>query len=160
MAVPVSELLKKVSLFRGLTDDEIDQVAKLCATRSFQAGELCQFESQMADQVHFIYKGKVGVEFHIPHICYGCKDIILDTLSIGDIFGWSALLKGTPWSTLRTVEPTEVIYLNATDLLNLCETNNHIGYVVMKNLATIITSRLRRNRMATLNAIVAIRGGW
>ncbi|MDP2916516.1 MAG: cyclic nucleotide-binding domain-containing protein [Dehalococcoidia bacterium] len=161
MAAQVTrDVLKKVSLFRGLSEEELDQIAKLCSFRGYEGGALCQFEGQMADQIHFIHKGKVGVEFHIPNIAYGCKDIVLDTLGIGDIFGWSALLKGTPWATLRTIEPTEVIHISAPDLLGLCNSNNHIGYVVMKNLATIITSRLRRNRVATLNAIVAIRGGW
>ena len=155
-----NEILKKISLFRGLNEDELEEIAKFCSVRAYEVGELCQSEGQMADQVHFIHKGKLGVEFHIPNIAYGCKDIVLDTLGSGDIFGWSALLKGTPWSTLRAIEPTEAIYINATDLLNLCNSNNRIGYMVMKNLATIITSRLRRNRMATLNAIVAIKGGW
>lgn len=160
MAKVTRETLKKIGLFRGLTEEELDEVAKFCAVRNFETGELCQFEGQMADQVHFIHKGRLGVEFHIPNIAYGCKDIVLDTLGIGDIFGWSALLKGTPWSTLRAIETTEAIYITAVDLLKLCSDNNHIGYLVMKNLATIITSRLRRNRMATLNAIVAIKGGW
>ena len=155
-----NEILKKISLFRGLNEDELEEIAKLCSVRAYEVGELCQSEGQMADQVRFIHKGKLGVEFHIPNIAYGCKDIVLDTLGIGDIFGWSALLKGTPWSSLRAIEPTEAIYINATDLLNLCNSNSRIGYMVMKNLATIITSRLRRNRMATLNAIVAIKGGW
>lgn len=154
------EILKKIGLFRGLTDDELDELAKMCAIRTYEAGELCQFEGQMADQVHFIHKGRLGVEFHIPNIAYGCKDVVLDTLGIGDIFGWSALLKGTPWSTLRAIDNTEAIYIGATELLSLCDKNNHIGFNVMKNLATIITTRLRRNRMATLNAIVAIKGGW
>ena len=160
MAEVSKEALKKTSLFRGLSDEELAQIAKLCGVRTYAGEELCQAEGQPADQVHFIAKGRIGVEFHIPNIAYGSKKIILDTLGPGDIFGWSALLKGTPWSTLRTVEPTEAVYISANDLLNLCESNYHTGYVVMKNLALVITSRLRRNRMATLNAIVAIKGGW
>lgn len=154
------EALKKNSLFRGLNEEELAQVAKLCAVRTYAVDELCQSEGQPADQVNFITKGRIGVEFHIPNIAYGSKKIILDTLGPGDIFGWSALIKGTPWSTLKAVEPTEVVYVGATELLNLCENNYRIGYLVMKNLSMVITSRLRRNRMATLNAIVAIKGGW
>jgi CRP-like cAMP-binding protein len=115
-------------------------------------------EGQVPHEVNFITRGKLGVEFRIPNIAYGPKEIILDTLGIGDVFGWSGLLKENPWSTLKAIEPTDVIYVSVDDLLKLFNDNNHIGLIVIKNLAGIITSGLRRTRQATLNAIVAIKG--
>jgi|MudIll2142460700_1097286.scaffolds.fasta_scaffold808779_1 CRP-like cAMP-binding protein len=150
--------LKKSSFLRGLSDEELEQVARLCSKRAYAIGELCQTEGQSANRVHLILEGRVGTVLHIPNITYCSSEIILDTLHTGDIFGWSALIKGTPWSTLRVIEPTEVVYINADDLTRLCETNTRIGYFVMKNLASLVASRLRRNRMSTLNAIVAIKG--
>ncbi len=81
------ESLKKLSLFRGLTEDELDDVAKLCLIRTYEVGELCQFEGQMADQVHFISRGRLGVEFHIPNIAYGCNPPQADwTLLVSGIY--------------------------------------------------------------------------
>lgn len=154
------EALKTIHFLRGLDDEELGKIADLCREGSFAAGELCQKEGEPAGRINFICKGRLGVEFHMPSIAYGSKDIVLYTLCDGDVFGWSALVQGTPWSTLRALEPTEVLYVRAEDLVNLCESDSHIGYILMKNLASLIASRLRRNRMATLNALVAIKGEW
>lgn len=154
----IPDILKKFSFFKGLDDEEIEKVASISGRRSYAVGELCQTEGQLANRIHIIIEGRVGTVIHIPNITYVSSEIILDTLHNGDVFGWSSLIKGTPWSTLRVIEPTEIIHIGSDDLLNLCENNHHIGYIVMKNLASLVASRLRRNRMSTLNAIVAIKG--
>jgi CRP-like cAMP-binding protein len=159
MAVQTNnEILKKINFFRGLDDSELNMVSTLCKEKTYAAGEICQTEGQSANRVHFILKGKVGAVIHIPNISYSNSEIILDTLGMGDVFGWSALIKGSPWSTLKVLEPTEVVFISSEELISLCENNNHLGYILMKNLAVLISSRLRRNRMSTLNAIVAIKG--
>ena len=159
MAVQIStELLKKSTFLRGLNDEDLAQIATICGEQSYGIGELCQKEGQPSSRVNLIIEGRVGTVVRIPNVTYCSSEIILDTLHEGDMFGWSSLIKGTPWSTLRVLEPTRILYLEAEDLVNLCEKNYRIGYILMKNLATLIASRLRRNRMSTLNTIVAIKG--
>jgi len=150
--------MKVVQLFRGMNDAEISEIAGLCKERSFNIGEFAQKEGENSNQVNFILKGRVGTVVRIPNINYTSSEIMLDTLTAGDSFGWSSLIKGTPWSTLKAIEPTTVMYANADDLLKLCERHHHIGFLLMRNLASLISSRLRRNRMSTLNALVAIKG--
>ena len=153
-----NEVMRKIPFLRGLDETELAQVADLCAERPYAVGEICQVEGQSANQVFFIIEGRVGAVLRIPNITYCSSEIILDTLREGDVFGWSSLMRGTPWSTLKVLEPTKVMAVKADALLNLCENNSRIGYVLMKNLASVIASRLRRNRMSTLNALVAIKG--
>jgi len=152
------QALTKTPFYRGLEDSEFEQVAGYCNEHSFPVGEICQTEGQPTDRVNIILKGRVGAIVRIPNISFMSSEIIIDSLVPGDVFGWSSLIKTTPWSTLRVVEPTDVLYIGTLDLLRLCESNTHIGYIVMKNLATLIASRLRRNRMSILNALVAIKG--
>ncbi len=154
----IHETLRSNNLLFGLNQEELAQVANLGKQRSISVGEICQTEGQSTNQVQLILKGRVGTVVRIPNITYSSNEIILDTLTEGDAFGWSSLIKGSPWSTLKALEPTVVLYINADELLNLCESNNHIGYILMKNLAALISSRLRRNRMSMLNALVAIKG--
>jgi CRP/FNR family cyclic AMP-dependent transcriptional regulator len=153
-----TDTLKRINLFKGLDDAELGVLSALCKEKTYQVGEICQTEGQSDNLVHIIIKGRVGAVGHIPNISCNASEIILDTLGPGEVFGWSALIRGTPWSTLRVLEPTEIIIFSGEDLINLCEKNNHIGYVMMKNLAMLIAARLRRNRMSTLNAIVAMKG--
>jgi CRP/FNR family transcriptional regulator, cyclic AMP receptor protein len=153
-----NEVMRKIPFLRGLDDTELSQVAELCEERSYSIGEVCQVEGQSANKVFFILEGKVGAVLRIPNIAYCSSEIILDTLRGGDIFGWSSLMRGTPWSTLKVMEPTKVMFADSDALLDLCDNNPRIGYVLMKNLSSVIASRLRRNRMSTLNALVAIKG--
>ncbi len=155
-----TEAIKKVGFFQGLSESEITQVTDICRDRSFKVGEICQREGQPSSYVNFILKGRVGTVIHIPNVTYISSEIILDTLHDGDAFGWSSLIQGTPWSTLRVLEPTDILYVNSHELIDLCEKSSHIGYILMRNLSSLIASRLRRNRMSILNAIVAIRGEW
>ena len=155
-----TEAIRKIGFFRGLEESEINQVTDICKERSFEAGELCQTEGKPTNQVHFILSGRVGTVIHIPNVTYISSETILDTLHDGDAFGWSSLIQGTPWSTLRALEPTHVLSVNSRDLIDLCEKNSRIGYILMRNLSSLIASRLRRNRMSILNAVVAIRGEW
>lgn len=154
------EVLKKINFFRGLNDQELSEISALCEEDFFTTGEICQKEGEPVSRIYFIVNGKVGVEFHMNSIAYGNKDIIMYTLNDGDVIGWSALIEGVPWSTSRAINPTEVLYLNADDLKQLCARNTHIGYILMKQLASLIASRLRRSRMTMLNSIVAIKSEW
>jgi CRP/FNR family transcriptional regulator, cyclic AMP receptor protein len=150
--------MKVVQLFRGMSDAEVGEIASLCKEKSYNIGDFTQKEGENTNLVNFILRGRVGTVVRIPNINYTSSEIMLDTLTAGDSFGWSSLIKGTPWSTLKAIEPTTVMYANADDLMKLCEKNHHIGFLLMKNLASLISSRLRRNRMSTLNALVAIKG--
>lgn len=152
------ELLKNIPFFRGLNDVELEQVAELGRRHSYAAGELCQVEGQSVNRVHIILQGRVGTVLRIPNLAYSSSEIIIDPLKKNDIFGWSTLLKGTPWSTLKALEPTEIMYFNSDELLKLCESNYHVGYELMRHLASLISSRLRRNRASMINTLVSLKG--
>lgn len=149
--------LKDIYFLRGLTDDELAKIAPLCKEDHFAVGSLCQSVGSLVSKVNFIVKGKIGVEFHVPGVVPSGNDFILYTLDEGGVFGWSSLIKDTPWSSMRVLEPTTVWSIEADELLELCESSCHMGYVIFKNLASLLSTRLRRNRTATLNAIAAIR---
>jgi CRP/FNR family transcriptional regulator, cyclic AMP receptor protein len=153
-----TEVLKTVRFFNGLSEEELGLVAEICKKGTFQSGELCQKEGVPDSRVNVIVKGQAGVEFHLSNVAFGNKDIVLYTLKEGDVFGWTSLINSAPWSSLRALEPIETLAIESDELLQLCETNTHIGYVIMKNLASLIASRFRRQRMATLNTLVSIKG--
>jgi CRP/FNR family transcriptional regulator, cyclic AMP receptor protein len=159
MAVQINnEVLRRISLLRGLDEAELSLIANISELKSYAIGEICQTDGISENRVHLIYEGRAGVIVRVPNISYASNEIIPDTLGPGDVFGWSTLIKGVPWSTLRVLEPLKVVFVNTEDLLNLCENNNHLGYIIMKNLASLIASKFRRNRMSVLNTLVAMKG--
>lgn len=153
-----TEILKTIRFFNGLSEEELGLVAEICQNGTYAPGELCQKEGVPDCRISLIVTGQAGVEFHLNNVAFGNKEIVLYTLKEGDVFGWTSLINTAPWSSLRALEPIEVLYIDSEEFLRLCDTNTHIGYVLMKNLASLIASRFKRQRMATLNTLVSIKG--
>jgi CRP/FNR family cyclic AMP-dependent transcriptional regulator len=150
--------LRRFSLFQGLDSHELERVGRLCGSRSFAVGEICQSEGRVSDRVHFIVSGKIGALLQVPGDSPGAAQIVVDTLGPGDLFGWSALIKGSAWSTLRVLERTEALYAEADELLALCQADHHLGFILMRNLAALAAQRLRLHRVSILKSIIAIKG--
>lgn len=152
--------LKKVGLFQGLTGKELAEVAKLCEDYTYKADELCVKQGEMQECVYIIQKGKMGVETNLPSAPKSSNNIVVETMSVGEAYPWAAMMKKSATASIRAMEPTKVCKVNVDKLLALCEKDSHIGYVVMKNLTSIISSRLTRHRLAMLSAVSGIGEGW
>lgn len=160
MASVSTRTLKKVDLFRGLTDAELAEIAKFSSEHECNAGDICLNLGEKTDSLQVVIKGLVGVESKIPDAPSGRKDIVLASLGAGEIYSWSALMGKIPTASVRAIEPAKTLHVDAGKLLALCETNNHVGYIVMKNLAANISTRLRRHRLAILSAVTGFGEGW
>ena len=144
VAIPSIKTLQKMELFNGLNDEELREVGVLCSEHSHEPGELFVIEGNSVDYVYFVKKGRVAVEIHI----LGSPEdgIVIDTLGEGEVFAWSALVTRTLTASIRVVEPTEVLDVNAAALLDICEKQPRIGHIIMKNLTLVIDSRLTQSR--------------
>ena len=160
MASVSTRTLKKVDLFKGLTDAELSEIAKFSSAHDCDAGHLCLSLGEKTDSIQIVLKGRAGVESKIPDAPTGRKDIVLAALGAGEIYSWSALMGRVPTASVRAIEPTKTLHIDAQKLLELCEKNNRIGYIVMKNLASIISTRLKRHRLAILAAVTGFGEGW
>lgn len=145
MATGLIEQLRKTDLFYGLADEELMEVGEFCTQHFVGPGELCVRAGDAIDHVQFVKKGKVVVEVQASQPSPE-STIVVDTLADGKVFAWSALLASTITASVRTVEPTEVLDVNAANLLALCKKKPRIGYVVMRNLTSVIDSRLGNSR--------------
>lgn len=140
------EVLNKVDLFKGLNNEELEKIARICQEHTFEEGQLCVSEGSKAADLYILQKGKVAIELEIRYSGRRVKAAIA-TLGPGRIFGWSALVEPHILTASASCEEkAKVIAIKGADLLDLFQKDNHIGYVVMKNLAAVIGLRLTRTR--------------
>ena len=141
------EILKRTEVFVGLNDEELKIVAALPSMRLrvFEAGQVVSAEGDPAEDLYVLVDGKV--ELRLP-VQFGMGDekreITVDTVHKGSIFGWSALVP--PYSFNRTsvcVETSTVLSVNGKELIKIMDLNEHIGYEIMRSIACVIASRLR-----------------
>jgi len=80
------------------------------------------------------------------------KPIIISTLSMGEILGWSWLLPPFQWKFhARAVDDVRAIGLDGKCLRTKCEENHDLGYEVLKRFAQIMEQRLEATRLQLLD---------
>lgn len=86
------ETLQKTSLFHGLSDEDIQQVASQVVTRQYPKNTLVVTQGDDTDSLYVILEGKVDVFLQNDK----GKEIIINTLTECDTFGELAPLGGIP----------------------------------------------------------------
>ncbi|MEW6717761.1 MAG: cyclic nucleotide-binding domain-containing protein [Chloroflexota bacterium] len=138
----VIETLKKVELFEGLDKAELQKVAKLCKERRLKRGEAIAVQGEPGNEMFIITEGFVEV---VRHVTGDEEAQVVVNLGSGQIVGEMALVDHGPRSaTVKAVsDPTVVQAIKRDDFDGLCEQNNHIGYIVMHNMAADLSFRIR-----------------
>ena len=145
--VPV-DLLCSCELFAGLDAEELEQVASIAHQDTYQAGELICAEHEVADRLFILCDGRVEVRVSLHSPLEPGGEMTVEEVEAGRVFGWSSLVKQRRFTaSARALEPATVLAIKADDLNALFDRNAHAGFVIMKQLAEVIASRLRRTRM-------------
>ena len=140
-----SQALKTFGLFNGLDDSELAKIAEFCHERNLESGTLCFIQGSNATDVNLCDSGAVYIIIQL-YEPWG-TEVKVHTTTEGEVFGWSALLEShTYTSSAKCVGRVKEVYIRGSDLLYLFEQNLHMGYVVMRNLSAIISSRLTEDR--------------
>ncbi|RME06514.1 MAG: cyclic nucleotide-binding domain-containing protein [Anaerolineae bacterium] len=142
----LAKTLGQIEIFHGLAQDELEQVARLCETRTLKQGEVLVNAGDVGDEFYLLTEGSVSIQLPTPT---GSRPII--HLGKGQVVGELALLdQGVRAATVQANEtPTTVQVINNQKFLQLCEENNHIGYIVMRNLAIDLSVKLRHYNLLT-----------
>jgi CRP/FNR family transcriptional regulator len=134
--------LKALNLFAGLDEAELAEIARLCARRTYESGAEIFSPGTPAGDVFILERGNDVVQIEIA-ICEHMPKTVIHTLQKGEVFGWAALVPPHQRTgSARCVEKASVICLDGKALMELLDKNDHMGYVVMKNLSGILSTRL------------------
>ena len=141
----LKRLFRSVELFEGLTQEEIDQILKLCDEKVYKKGDLLTVEGEVGEDLQIIIKGDVEV---ILENKYQSQKVVV-TLGAGQLIGEMSLVdRGLRSASVRAIQdPTIVQIIRSYDFRKLCEQNNHIGYLVMLNLAADLSFKLRHRHL-------------
>lgn len=148
------EILKEFALFEGVNDDVLKDIAALCHERSYREGELCFLQGRKATELYLCRIGSVDVTVRVREP-WG-MEVTVHTARADEIFGWSAMLEPYIYTaSAKCQERTKVICINRSDLINFFREKPEVGYLVMTNLGTVISSRLTESRLKLSKAMAA-----
>ena len=140
-------LLKQVQLFTSLNDVEMKQVAAIATEITLPAGQLVIQQNTTGHELFIIAAG--AVEVYIEGLTDSRSLVVLGK---GQVIGEMALIdQGYRSASVRTTQDGATLYqINNDSFRNLCEANNHIGFVVMRNLAIDLAFKMRHRNLAEL----------
>ena len=147
------EKIASAEIFKGLSQEELEDIAKLCEELILNDGDRILTEGERADHLFILETGSVDLRFELPYR-ETSKEMTVTIIEPGECFGWSALIpphKAT-LSCYSTGKST-VIKIPGVQLLNLCHKNNHIGFIIMQRIATVISGRLTKQQAAFIKEV-------
>lgn len=129
------EALKKISLFRHLTYKEQTAILAVASTRTYPGGREIVTEGQPGDELFIVVRGRVAVEK---------GGVEIAELKSGGHFGEMGLIDSAPRSaTVRATEPTRVMLVGRSDLMNLMRREPVLAVKLLWSLVQVLSDRLR-----------------
>lgn len=114
----------------------------------FGAGDYLFHEGDDASAFYLIRHGRVSLEIKAP----GRQPMQFMTADEGEIVGISWLVPPYRWGyDAKALELVRAISLDATCLREKCETDNHLGYELMKRFVPALAERLHNTRLQLLD---------
>ena len=139
MVTDVGEL-RAFKIFEELNDRELETVAKIAKTETLGVGARLTEFGTPASRLYLVREGSVTVM--MPAGPAG-KEIPVDEIGPGDVIGWSAITGPFLYTaSTECSQASTLIVLNSNRLRELFETNNHIGYRVLKGIGNVISRRM------------------
>lgn len=134
---PSLELLRRVTLLKGLDDDALMALAASFKPTSFAKDTLIVSQNDVGDALFVIETGRVKV------VLYGDngREMILAMLKAGDFFGEMSLLDGEPRSAhVIAVEESRLLVLKRDEFVR----HLHARPAIALNILAELCQRLRR----------------
>jgi CRP-like cAMP-binding protein len=144
--------LRKSGLFAGLGPEQIERVLALTQEETFDDGDVIIREGDPSNEVYVICSGMVEVEVAQGVIADVPGPPLLEPvvhLGQGQVFGEMALMdRGKRSATVRCIQDgTMICVIPSQGLWALCEGDHSIGFIVMRNIASDLSFKLRHRNL-------------
>ncbi len=146
IGMEITEITRQSDIFQGLSDGELSQLAQICKMVSYPEGKTICCEGEMGEEIFVLAEGKASVEANRNRK----KRIQIGSIGQGEIFGEMSIIEDLPrTATLIADVDSKLVVIDRVELENLMNRNNHLGKVVMQNMAKGLSRKLRRNKAPT-----------
>lgn len=141
-------VLKGLQFFHDIDEKYLEQVASVAVLRDVEEHSLLFREGDVATHVYFVVSGRVSLDICAAGI--GCRRIL--TIGSGEPLAWSALLQQSRLTaTARALTQTQLVVIDASQLLTICQHNPQLGFEIMRRTALALAARLSATRLQLLD---------
>ena len=132
-----AEIQTGAELFADISPDTRDRLEKLTRREEFERGSILYDLGDLTDDLYILESGRVEFELGRDDRTSAAGFI----LRKGEVFGWAALLEHQPLRIAKAVcvENSTLLRLNGEEAVAVLASDPDSGYLVMRQLATLIT---------------------
>jgi CRP-like cAMP-binding protein len=134
------ELIRRYPYFSGLSIEKINLLANIAEEIEVERDQYFHHEGDGIENVFIIVEGDVSLLTSLPQ---QDKEVVINTLGTGDVFGWTSLLPPyTAGAGAKAVTTCRLISFNSNQLRDKFEEDHQFGYTMMQKIAQVIRDRL------------------
>ncbi|PYL01021.1 MAG: hypothetical protein DME19_03185 [Verrucomicrobia bacterium] len=142
IGVAIINLLRALPVFEGLGDGELRKIARLFTQKLYRPGEKIFNKGDSGNEAYVVMRGQVEV-------CLEEKSLPIATVGNGQIFGELAFLDGSPRVAYAVASQASILLvIQRTAFNDLVQREPHLGMMVLRNIASELSNRLRRTNLA------------
>ncbi|MBK6791231.1 MAG: cyclic nucleotide-binding domain-containing protein [Anaerolineales bacterium] len=147
-----TETLSQFSLFNGLPESLLREIAAISTEAEAKQGEFVFHEGEKADKLHFLLKGSIALRVKLTSRPESVTVSFISTPFRS--FGWSGIVPPFHYtSSAECDEDSTLLSIPADSFMKLLENNPEHGFVVMRRVAEIVADRLRNSHQALLKTL-------
>jgi len=136
------ERLRDFEVFQGLMTREMQIIHEVSTLISFSGGDNILNQSDLSMDLFIVVKGRLSVNMVYSSTREKRLQKIAE-LKPGDIFGEIGFLEGKRRSaSITAMEAGQVLKMDGLKVHEIFEINQHMGYIMMRNIALVLARRL------------------
>jgi CRP-like cAMP-binding protein len=148
--MPTLARLKKISLFKDLTNDELKKVSRLIKEKSVRKGGVIWEEGMPEQGLHIIDAGKVSISRKTKD---GNKQVLAILKKDGFIGELSCLDGRSHSASAEALMKTNLLIIRKADMDKLLDKNPRIAYKIVRDMAIEISHILRNMNDKFINMV-------
>lgn len=135
------DFFSRISIFNGLKNYDVGVLVTAMYRRTYEPGEVICPEGETGKALFIIMDGEVVISRKGGLLR---EEKVISRLKSGDFFGEMALLEEKPRSaTAKAVSASEIYIIYKANFDGMIKKNPKIGMQVIRNIAVILSARLR-----------------
>jgi len=135
--------LRKIPLWAGLNDNELEAVYQRCKPMQTEADEVVFKEGAPSHDLYILLSGKVDI------ITF--KKGVIHSMGVNETFGEIGLItQNTRSATALSVEKSNMLKMNHVEFNTLLGTHPRISAIMLKNITTTLSEHIVRMNEAEL----------
>jgi len=137
----IIEQISKAQFFSDLGPDEIKTLAGYSRAYSARTGDTIFTEGSEETNLCFLIEGQVSISKQVSPF----ESVKISDIEAGGVIGEIGIIDGESVSaTVKAAKDSIIVIISGTDFDQLVEQNGVLGAKLLRKIARIITTRLRR----------------